>query len=233
MTRHHTNRDMIIRVARSLGTLRDKVAFVGGSVVGLLITDEASPDVRPTLDVDVIIEVASIDEYYRFIDKLRSHGFTEDTSEEAPICRLLVSGTKVDVLPTSEQVIGFSKRWYRSAASCAVLYELEEDLFIKLITAPYLLATKLESCFGRGSHDFAASHDMEDIVALLDGRGELVEEIRTSPADVRLFLAETFRSFMRQEAFLESLPGHLPPDRASQARLPILKARIEKIAAII
>ena len=223
---------MIIRVARSLGPLRDRVTFVGGSVVGLLITDEAVPEVRPTMDVDVIVEVASTGEYYRFADELRRLGFEEDRSEEAPICRWLVGGTRVDVLPTDEQVIGFSNRWYRLSASCAMRYEVEEGLTIRLITAPCLLATKLESFIGRGLGDFAASHDMEDVMALVDGRRELVEEIRDSPDDVRTFLAETLRSFIKQEAFLKSLPGHLPPDRASQARLPMLRARIESIASM-
>ena len=49
MTLHQANRDMIIRVARSPGPLRERVTFVGGSVIGLLITDEAVPDVRPTM----------------------------------------------------------------------------------------------------------------------------------------------------------------------------------------
>lgn len=232
MTRYQPNRDMVIRAARSLGPLRERVTFVGGSVIGFLITDEAVPDVRPTMDVDVIVEVASTGEYYRFAEQLRRLGFEEDRSEEAPICRWLVGGTRVDVLPTDEQIIGFSNRWYRPAASCAVHYEVEEGLTIRLITAPCLLATKLESFLGRGLGDFAASHDLEDVMALLDGRRELVEETRQSRDDVRAFLAETLQSLVRQEAFLESLPGHLPPDRASQARLPMLRARIEAIASM-
>jgi hypothetical protein len=232
MMRQHTNRDLIIRVARGLGPLRERVTFVGGSVIGLLITDEAAPAVRPTMDVDIIVEVASTGEYYRFAEELRRLGFTEDRSKEAPICRWLIGGTRVDVLPTDEQVIGFSNRWYRFAASSAERCKLEEDLTIRLITAPCLLATKLESFLGRGLGDFTASHDMEDIIALIDGRKELVEEIRNSHGDVRTFLAETFRSFVVQEAFQESLPGHLPPDHASQARLPMLRTRIEVIASM-
>jgi hypothetical protein len=232
MRRHHANTDMILHVARSLGPMRDRVTFVGGSVIGLLITDEGAPDVRPTMDVDVIVEVASTGEYYRFARELRTLGFTEDRSEEAPICRWMVGGTRVDVLPTDEQVLGFSNRWYRPAASSAVRFEVEEGLAIRLITAPYLVATKLESFLGRGLGDFATSHDMEDIVALIDGRREVVEEIRKAPDDVRTFLAEAFRSFLAMEAFLESLPGHLPADRASQSRLPALKAGIDAIASL-
>ena len=41
-----SNIDMIIRAARGLGDLREKVAFLGGATTGLLLTDPASADVR-------------------------------------------------------------------------------------------------------------------------------------------------------------------------------------------
>jgi len=50
---------MVIIVARRLGSMRDEVTFLGGASTSLLITDPAYPQVRPTLDVDVIVEIAS------------------------------------------------------------------------------------------------------------------------------------------------------------------------------
>ena len=47
-----TSLEMIILVARRLGTLRDEVAFLGGATTPFLITDPVYPQVRPTLDVD-------------------------------------------------------------------------------------------------------------------------------------------------------------------------------------
>ena len=58
------NLGMVKWVAARLEHLREQVVFVGGAVVDLLITDPASPPVRRTLDVDVIIEVASLMDYY-------------------------------------------------------------------------------------------------------------------------------------------------------------------------
>lgn len=52
------------RMARSLGELRDDVVFVGGAVVPLLVTDDAMPYVRPTKDVDIIVEATTLAEYY-------------------------------------------------------------------------------------------------------------------------------------------------------------------------
>ena len=73
-------------VAR-LGTMAEKMAFVGGCATGLLLTDPAASPVRATLDVDVIVEVATLARYHWLSDQLRQIGFIDDTSENAPICR--------------------------------------------------------------------------------------------------------------------------------------------------
>ena len=59
MRRHNQNVERIVTVSRQLGELLQKVVFAGGSATGLLITDPAFPDVRPTIDLDVIVEQKS------------------------------------------------------------------------------------------------------------------------------------------------------------------------------
>ena len=73
---------------------------------------------------------------------------------------------------------------------------------------------------------------MEDIITVLDGRSEIISEIRSAPEDVQLFLASTFHGLLAQDEFRDALPGHLPPDWASQARLPRLVKRLEEISEI-
>jgi hypothetical protein len=46
-----------------LGPLVDRMVFLGGCATALLLTDPAAPEVRPTQDVDVITEVASLADY--------------------------------------------------------------------------------------------------------------------------------------------------------------------------
>lgn len=53
------NLQLLRTVAERLGPLRDRVVFLGGAAAGLLITDPAAETVRPTDDVDVIIEVVT------------------------------------------------------------------------------------------------------------------------------------------------------------------------------
>jgi hypothetical protein len=107
------NLAMIRHVAARLGHLRERVVFLGGAATALLITDSAAPDVRVTIDVDVIVEIASRSDYYLLAESLRAAGFSEDTREGAPICRWIVDGVAVDIMPTVSEILGFSNKWYQ------------------------------------------------------------------------------------------------------------------------
>jgi predicted nucleotidyltransferase len=223
------NLAMIRHVATRLGHVRERVVFLGGAATALLITDDAAPDVRVTVDVDVIVEIASRGEYYRLAESLRSAGFSEDTREGAPVCRWLVEGIAVDVMPTDAEILGFSNQWYQQALQHAEVRQISDDMAIRLVTAPYFLATKIDAFHNRGADDFIASHDMEDIITLLDGRPEIVKEIKTAPEDVNKYLTRKFGEFLNNRSFLDALPGHLLPDSASQQRVPILMDRIRAV----
>lgn len=230
INRRDVNLGMIRHVAQRLGDLRDRVVFVGGCATGLFVTDPAMPDVRVTQDVDVIVEVTSRRDYYRLEKELRGKGFKQDMREGAPLCRWLIDQIKVDVMPTQSDILGFANCWYLPAITNATSVELEGDLTIRLVAPPYFLATKIEAFRGRGGGDFQASHDMEDIITVLDGRPEIVSEIRASADDVKMFLSASFCEFLSKDEFLDAIPGHLPPDRASQARLPYVMGRLKEIA---
>jgi hypothetical protein len=205
---------------------------LGGAATSLLITDNAAPEVRSTLDVDVIVEITSRFEYYKLEEMLRELGFTHSIDPDEPICRWIIDDVNVDVMPTDEKILGFSNRRYSKAIDNSIEIEIEADLNIRIVTAPYFLATKIEAFYGRGKGDFLVSHDMEDIIALIDGRPEIVEEIVTSPENLKAHLADQFRAYLELEQFLESISGHLRPDNASQARFPIIMERIRRIAQI-
>lgn len=225
------NLAMLVHVARRLGPLLEKVVFVGGCATGLLVTDKAAPDVRATIDVDMIVKVISRAEYHKIEKKLRKLGFSQPIEDNALIiCRWEIDDIKVDIMPSDASILGFSNRWYSDAITTAQKVQLESDLIINLVTAPYFLATKMEAFRGRGNGDYLASHDMEDIVTIIDGRPELIDEIRASSAVLRKYLATAFTKEMRSDDFREAVPSHLLPDEASQARLPIIIQRLEQIA---
>jgi hypothetical protein len=144
------NTELLQQVAKHLAPLLHEVVFVGGCTTGLFITDEGAAEVRPTFDVDVIAEITSYADYATFSERLRGLGFREDTSERAPLCRWLIDGLKLDVMPIDEKILGFSNRWYREAMAAAQEIDLEPGLRIRVVTAPYFVATKLEAFRGRG-----------------------------------------------------------------------------------
>jgi hypothetical protein len=162
----------------------------------------------------------------------REAGFRHDRSPEAPVCRWTVGAALVDIMPTDERVLGFGNRWYPEAINTAEPFTLPIGGTIKVITAPFFLATKLEAFGGRGCGDYYASHDLEDIVALIDGRPELVGEIAASAGNLRDFLTTQIGSLLDEAAFLQALPGHLPGDEAGQGRVPMVTDRMRQIAAL-
>ena len=135
-------------------------------------------------------------------------------------------------MPLDEKILGFSNRWYKPALDSALVHELGPDLRVRVVTAVYFSATKFEAFAGRGKSDYQSSHDLEDLMAVVDGRAELVEEIRAGAEDVRAYIAAEIRKLFATREFLDALPCYLLPDQASQARVSILLERLKKIAAL-
>ena len=210
--------------------LLDDVVFVGGCVTGLLITDPAAAGMRPTTDVDVIAEVYSYAEYAALSDRLRERGLTEDNREDAPTCRWRHGSLAIDVMPVAEAVLGFTNRWYQPAMESAERVDLA-GLTLRCITPVYFVATKLEAFHGRGDGDYSASHDLEDAIAVVDGRPELVDEILEAPHDARSYIRETLAKLLGTRDFVDALLGFLLPDEANQARLAVLRERLEALAS--
>jgi hypothetical protein len=224
-------------VAARLGkAMLGKLVFVGGSVAGLLITDPLLPVIRPTDDVDLIVQVAGRPGFYALEDDLRALGFVNDISSNAPICRWLCNGIMVDVVPSDKAVLGFANRWYPLGLETAQPITLPSGLEITVIDAPCFCGTKLEAFADRGKNsagqvDYLGSHDLGDFIAVVDGRSTLLAEIQTSDEELRIYLAQRVAALISQADFQTSLEGHLPPDIISQARVPALKRSLRAIAA--
>jgi hypothetical protein len=223
------NLTLLEAAVRLLEPLLDELVFVGGCATGLLITDPAAEGIRPTYDVDAITEVASYAQYADLSERLRALNLQEDRTEGAPTCRWRYQDLIIDVMPTDERILGFSNRWYEPAIAAAQTSEIA-GVRVRLITSVYYLATKLEAYRGRGDDDYSGSHDLEDVITVIDGRAEIVEEVRLASTDVRTYIASEVGRLLRTPAFVDALPGFLLPDQASQQRLPLLRDRLTAIA---
>lgn len=217
------NIELLELAESALGELVDQVVFVGGATVGLWITDPAAPPVRPTDDVDVVVEVTTRTAFYDFEAKLRKVGFRED-QESGVICRWRhrESGLILDAMPSRADILGFENEWQAATIPHAVPCELPSGATIKAAPPIYMLAMKLEAFKGRGKGDFLASRDFGDIVTLLDGRSELLEEIAGADADVRAYIAEEMRWLLADPRLMEGLAGAIRGDAASQERVDLV-----------
>lgn len=165
-------------VANGLQELKERVVFVGGATVGLYATDKAAVEVRPTDDVDCVIELTSINDFYALEERLRSIGFQNDIRVKSPICRWIYQSITVDIMPTDAAILGFSNRWYPHGIREAIWHKLPDGQSIKLFTPPYFVASKLEALWARGWTDIRTSTDFEDIVYVFDNRPSLEAEIK-------------------------------------------------------
>jgi predicted nucleotidyltransferase len=226
-----TNREQLIAAALLLRPLLPDLVFVGGSVTCLLVTDEGAGAPRATLDVDAIAQITSYAEYAAFGERLRALGFSEDTSEGAPLCRWVQDDTILDVMPLDEKILGFSNRWYRAAMDAAIAHELSDGLTLRVVTPPHFLATKLEAFHGRGKGDFAVSHDLEDFIFVIDGRATIVDEVRAETPSLREYLHSQLKALLATPSFIDALPGYLRPDAASQSRIGVVLRRLTALAS--
>jgi predicted nucleotidyltransferase len=206
----NTNITMLIIVAEGLGDLLDEVVFVGGAVVGLYATHSAAPEMRPTDDVDCVIEVSTRLEYHRLEEKLRSLGFLNDTTQGAPLCRWKYKGVSVDVMPTDTAILGFTNMWYNEGIAQAVDQLLPDGTRIKIFSPPYLVASKIEAHKGRGTRDIRTSSDFEDIVYVFDNREEIMSEVAQADESLRIYLQREFKLLLADPSIEEGITSALP-----------------------
>jgi len=206
-------RQAIIEIQKALAGVRDgKFVFVGGGIIPLLITDMGAATVRPTKDMDVVFEVASVGDYSFIRQELLNVGFRDLISDDIPACALFWRNWRVDFLCATPGIVPGSNRWFPYVIADAELQQVEDVNIWRASTATFI-ATKLEAWFSRGrlpdeSPDYL-HQDMEDIVAVIDGRNELIEEIEYAPPDVLTFLRRIFADLLKTSDFLNFLPGHV------------------------
>jgi hypothetical protein len=224
VNRRQANLEQLKIVADSLGDLRQRSIFVGGSIIGLLVSDHAIRDVRATDDVDIVIEVASYAKYAVIQDILRDRGFQHVM--DGPNCRFKIRGTVVDVMPSDDSILGFHNRWYPLIFERPLRIDLSNGLTIAVIDPALFLCTKLEAFHDRGKSDYVISHDIEDIVTILYGRSEIFQEICQAPKEPRDYLIREFKNILSDNLFHEALPGMIPPGPAGEEAIIVKRMNV-------
>lgn len=213
-----------------LGDIADRLTLVGGCLTPLLITDPAAPPPRPTMDVDLVVELTTALEYDRLSRKMRRRGFQPGGEPDDPICRFRKGAITIDLLPTSPDVLGFGNRWYPLAAATAPSMVLPNGHPLRHASAPCFLATKIVAFRDRGGGDYLSSRDFEDIVSVVDGRPELAAEFTAAPDELRIWVRAELAEMARNRGFTDSLYGMVPGHGDVAGRVAIVSARFDQLA---
>ncbi len=223
---------MIAVVARALGPdLLAKVAFVGGCTTGLLLTDAFSKQqVRHTDDVDLIVHVVGHVGLASLQAQLVGCGFSHSMEDDSPICAMRLGQLRVDFMPDDVAVLGFTNRWYAQALHSALPFALPDGQVIRLLTPAFFVATKLEAYLGRGNNDPLGSRDVEDILTLVDGRAELVQDLQTAGLELRSFVATELRRLMPLVPFSYAVTSAAGND---EGRERLIFERLEALVGMV
>lgn len=205
------NTEMLIKVVRGLKQLAEEMVFIGGAVAELYADDPAATEIRPTQDVDCVVEISTRTAYYHLEEKLRQLGFSNDRSTASIICRWIYDDIIVDIMPTNESILGFSNRWYEAGIANKISQPLTNNLSIFTFTVPYYLASKFEAMNSRAGTDLRTSHDFEDLIYVMDNSINLYERIQaTEDKQVIQYLAEECNKLLNNTNIVECIVSALP-----------------------
>ena len=226
------NLAMLMRVVDRLGPLLERLVFLGGAVTEFFITQPCGPGPRQTKDVNLVIDVVNLGEYSETLrEQFMALGLQEDTREGAPVCRWLLDDVVVDIMPTRGEILGFSAEWYPLAYETATPLPLPNGTIIRLVTPACFLATKLAAFGDRGRRNPIASHDLEDMIAVIDGRPEIIGDVAAAPIDLRAAIAAGLEGLLTLPDAEDVIAAQLLPDAKSQERVPLVLDRIRGLIA--
>lgn len=221
--------DAILKLDGKLKGVPFDFAFLGGSVLSLLVTDPVADTIRVTKDVDVMMNIRTRNEYHEADRILEKLGFKHDTREDAPICRWICDDMTIDVLPIRSDVLGWNSKWFEEALAEATTVVCE-DRQIRVISAPYFVALKLEAFEERGKGDFFTSTDFEDVICLFNGRETIVDEIGHCDK-LKEGLAEKFAKYLANHDLEDAVEGFVQTENNPEARKDAIMARFRAVAA--
>ncbi len=229
MSNNSSNIQMLHIVAKGLAEFTKEVIFVGGSVAELYADIPELSDIRPTDDIDCVVEILNYSQYNEFENQLRLKGFQNDTTPGAPICRWTYQGIKVDFMPMDENILGFSNVWYSKGIQSKRKLILSNGIEIYLLSPFYYMASKLLANDTRGEKDLRQNHDFEDIIYMLDNCKDL---INSKPDEVvGKYLSESFQKMLKNPYLLEGIESALPYGSDTE-NIKIIVERIKKLAKL-
>lgn len=219
------NLAVVAEVAQALQELNNQIVFVGGAVVSLYTNDTAADEIRPTADIDMTVVLANLQKWPAIEERLRELGFSPDPFGHA-MCRYKYQNIPVDIMPPEDTAMGPSNPWYKQGFEDLQTVTVH-GIDINILSAPFYLATKFEAYNSRGEES-RFSHDMEDIIYVIDNRKEIVEEIKLAPRSVQEFIKSGLQKLIDTDLLDAVLEVAVHP-LVAEFRIPIIKEKIYQI----
>lgn len=216
---------VVAEVAAALKQIKKDMVFVGGAVVSLYTNDPAADEIRPTQDIDMAINIVNLFHWEKIQEQLAALGFHPDPFGHS-ICSYRYKDILVDIMATEDGPLGPSNRWYKIGFENLKTAKAN-DQEVNILSAPCYLATKFEAFNNRGS-DYRTSHDIEDIVYVLDNRMGIVEEIANDDSRIARFIQEQLQKITSIGMMQEVLVAHIHPLMLAE-RLPMVEDKIAQI----
>lgn len=202
--------------------------FTGGGIVGLLITDAEAQQALFTKDVDVVLEIATNLEFCSMESALELAGFKRRLGEEAERISWDWNGVDVDTLPNRRIISLPHNPWFVALMQSAQRFEVLPGRHAWIASAPCFVATKFQAFWDRGRKDILTSKDLKDILAVVNGRSELLQEIHSAAPDVLKFLQRDFGRLLEDGEIMECMPKLVPED----IREEMVLRRIREICSL-
>jgi hypothetical protein len=230
----HRSVQRIRRIAVALGELSSGVVFIGGAIAPLLQTDPPFDEARPTTDADGVTASASYSDVGVLHAALRERGFSQRPSVTAHIHRWWSRDDDAfDLVPCGAHPGGSGQEWDRLALEESIAVDLGDGVQVRIASPPAFLALKWAAYRDRGVGDAFASHDLEDILALLASRPTVAEEVAGSTGRLRDMVAAETATFLKVEELDDLLAGHLNNAQDPAAVIALVRSRLEQIAALL
>ena len=216
---------VVAEVAKALKDIKEAMVFVGGAVVSLYTDDPAADEIRPTQDVDMTLNIVNLSHWEQVQEQLGVLGFYPDPFGHA-LCSYKYKDIPVDIMATEDGPLGPTNHWYKIGFK-NLWTAKAKDQEIKILSAPCYLATKIEAFNDRGS-DYRTSHDIEDVIYILDNRTTIVEEIAQDDPRIANFIQEQLLEIRKKGIMQEVLTSHIHPLMLAE-RMPFVEEKISEI----
>lgn len=207
-----TNIEQLQKIAEAMQDLNERLVYVGGVVTGLYATTPLANEPRPTTDVDCVVNTTSYSEHVAFEELLRAKHFQNDQTPNAPLCRWIFKGEKVDVMPMGDTALLFGNPWYQPGFSKREPFTLPSGITIYCLSVTYFIASKIVALLTRGGTDWRGSKDFEDIVYVLNYCADFIDKFKKEDTIVQTFISKQFVLMIKRPNISEEIECALSPD---------------------